>query len=104
MKRKKIISVGAVLAATGIIAGCASPQLDDLKNVNPVYPDYAVVVMNVSGFPNVAVLCYDGVAMLTTTRDYDSLTIDTAFNNICAAHERNDLSAANGMTPPAGQG
>jgi hypothetical protein len=103
-KAKKIaIAIGA-MTVIGMAAGCTSPQLDDLKNVNPVYPDYAVVVMNVSGFPNITIVCYDGVAMATTTRDYESMQFQPAFNNICAAHKRNDINAVNGMTPPPGQG
>ena len=102
---RKIIAGIAGLAAIGAaIAGCTTPQYDDLKGVNPVYPDYAVVVMNVDGFPNFTLICYDGQAEITTTRDYTSITYSPQFNNICAAHMRNDLSAANGKTPPAGQG
>jgi hypothetical protein len=102
--RKRAGLLGLALAAAAVVAGCTSPQLDDLKGVNPVYPDYAVVIMNVDGFPNVTLLCYDGQAMLTTTRDYNSLTLDPAMDNICQAHARNDLTAAGSVTPPASQG
>lgn len=54
--------------------------------------------------PNVMLLCYDGQAMLTTTRDYSALTLDPAMDYICEAHARNDINAANGMTPSANQG
>jgi hypothetical protein len=104
-KRAGILAtVGAAVIAVATIAGCTQPQLDDLKGVNPVYPDYAVDIMNVDSFPNVTLLCYDGVAMLTTTRDYDSLTLDPGMDNICQAHMRNDLTATGSMTPPANQG
>lgn len=97
-----LLGLGAV--TTALVAGCSTPQYDDLKGVNPVYPDYAVDIMNVDGFPNITLVCYDGQAMLTTTRDYNALTLDPAMDNICEAHARNDITAANGMTPPANQG
>ncbi len=104
-KRAGLLGLALAAAATAaVVAGCTTPQLDDLKGVNTVYPDYTVVIMNVDGFPNVTLLCYDGQAMLTTTRDYNSLTLDPAMDNICQAHARDDLTAANGVTPPASQG
>jgi hypothetical protein len=104
-KRAGILSaVGMAVITAVTVAGCGQPQLDDLKGVNPVYPDYAVDIMNVDSFPNVTLLCYDGVAMLTTTRDYNALTLDPGMNNICQAHMRNDLTANGSMTPPADQG
>ena len=93
------VSIGAGLSVTACSVG--TPQLDDLKNVQPVYPDYAVTVMNVDGFPNVTLLCYDDVAMITTTRDYQQVQSWPVFDNICKAHDRNDINPANGFNPPA---
>lgn len=98
--RKTITAIGAAAATAALVAGCATPQYDDLKNVSPVYPDYAVVIMNVDGFPNITLICYDGKAEITTTRDYTAITYSPQFNDICQAHKRNDITAANGVIPP----
>jgi len=84
---KKAIGIGLTVATTAaIVAGCSSPQFDDLKNVNPILPDYDTVIMNVDGFPNVALLCYDGKAMVTTTRNLDSIQFQSAYDPICKEH------------------
>ena len=98
--KRTAIAIGAATATAALVAGCASPQFDDLKGVNPVYPDYAVVIMNVDGFPNIGLVCYDGEAEVTTTRDYTAITYAPQFNDICQAHKRNDITAANGVIPP----
>lgn len=105
--RKWKIAIPTALAAISIgafVAGCETPQYDDLKGVHPVYPDYAVVVMNVDGFPNLSLVCYDGKAELTTTRNMDAARYAPEFNNICQAHARDDRTAVNGVTPPTGSG
>ena len=66
--------VFGVALAGGILAGVAAcgsgnPQLDDLQNVPPSYPNYASTFINVSGFPNITMLCIDGAGFATTTRD-----------------------------------
>src|ERR1700743_42968 len=84
---KKALSIGILGAVTAaIVTGCASPQFDDLKNVNPVLPDYATVIMNVDGFPNISLVCYHGIAMVTTTRNMDSTQFQPAYNPICKEH------------------
>jgi hypothetical protein len=61
---------GAALTATLLTScGNGTPQLDDLQNVPPSYPNYVANLINVSGFPNVTMLCYDGAGFATTTRD-----------------------------------
>lgn len=85
--RKKALGLlGGVAAVIVIATGCTSPQFDDLKNVNPVLPDYATVIMNVDGFPNISLVCYHGIAMVTTTRDMDSTQFQPAYNPICKEH------------------
>jgi hypothetical protein len=79
------IATGVVaIAAAGIIAGCTSPQLDDLKGVNPQYPNYAATWVNVDGFPNVTELCINGVAFATTTRDYNAIMRIPQWDAFCA--------------------
>lgn len=81
--------VGSFAITAAVVAGCASPQFDDLKSVSPIYPDYAKVIMNVDGFPNISLVCYDGVAMATTTRNMDSTQFQPAWNAICKEHLKN---------------
>lgn len=47
----------------------------DLKKVKFLDPDKAIGINNVDGYPNLLILCYRGVAWVTTTRpDYSALT------------------------------
>lgn len=90
LSKKTLGVIGMAAVTVGVVAGCSSPQLDDLKNVNPILPDYATVIMNVSGFPNISLVCYDGIAMATTTRDMDSTQFQPAWNSICKEHMKNN--------------
>jgi hypothetical protein len=75
--RPKMAATGSILAGAGIAAavtacsafGNGSPQLNDLKNVNPSYPNYAAIYMDVSGFPNIVEECVNGAGFALTTRD-----------------------------------
>jgi len=69
MNRKKIILIaaGAILTAAAI-TGC-SQQLNDLGGVPQKHPDFTMTYLNVTGFPNVTMLCIDGAGFATTTRD-----------------------------------
>lgn len=78
---RRMIAAGTLLAA--IVAGggaiaCSAEQqtaltggggAKDLKHLPPQDPDAAWLVNNVDKYPNVAVLCFKGVALVTTTRD-----------------------------------
>jgi hypothetical protein len=80
-----LIGLGvATFATAAIVAGCASPQLDDLRNTSVQYPNYAVTWMNVSQFPNVTELCINGVAFATTTRDYNAIMRIPQWDAFCA--------------------
>jgi len=63
--------VGGAIAGSVLIAACGagSPQLDDLKNTPPVYPNYAVTVISPDNFPNYVMSCYRGVGFALTSRD-----------------------------------
>src|SRR6267154_1409295 len=79
--------VGAVIA-TSILAGCGSgtPQLDDLKNSPPVYPNYSSTVVNVDNFPNISVICWQGAGFATTSRGAaGALTLVPEWDKFCAA-------------------
>jgi len=78
---------GAV-AATAIITACAAgtPQLDDLKNSPPVYPNFSSTVVNVDNFPNISVLCFNGAGFATTTRDAaGALILVPEWDDFCKA-------------------
>jgi hypothetical protein len=63
-------AAGVIMTLSGVSAcGSGNPQLDDLQNVSPSYPNYAANYMNVSGFPNITMLCINGAGFATTTRD-----------------------------------
>jgi len=67
------IVVAGIIATVLLVAGCSgTPQMDDLKGINPQYPNYAALYVNVDGHPNVMMLCIQGVGIMTTTREYGS--------------------------------
>lgn len=76
MNRPRLIATGASLTAGAIatlslVSACGSgqPQGDDLQNVNPSYPNYAAIYMDVDGFPNIVEECVNGAGFALTTRD-----------------------------------
>jgi hypothetical protein len=84
-RNTRLAALGAgVIATAGIVAGCASPQLDDLRNITVQYPNYAVTWMNVSQFPNITEVCINGVAFATTTRDYNAIMRIPQWDAFCA--------------------
>lgn len=63
-------AAGVIMTLSGVSAcGAGHPQLNDLQNVNPSYPNYAGLYMNVDNFPNIVMLCINGAGFATTTRD-----------------------------------
>lgn len=84
-RNKKLIALGAgVVVTAGIVAGCESPQLNDLRNSPTNYPNYSMTYINVSGFPNVTELCINGLAFYTTTRDYNAIARVPQWDAFCA--------------------
>ena len=73
MRRAAIVAVASAL----LLAGCGSDgglpgsaqQLRDLKNVPITEPDKARLVVNVDTYPNLVILCVEGVGFVTTTRN-----------------------------------
>ena len=65
-RRKLWLAVAALGVAA--LAGCSN-QLNDLGGVGQAKPDYILTYLNVSGFPNVTLMCIHGVGFATTTRD-----------------------------------
>lgn len=90
--KKDAIWSGITMAiATGaLVAGCGSgqPQLDDLNNVPPSYPNYVMTGLNVDGFPNVTMICINGAGFATTTRDAaGAITLVPEWDKFCASQE-----------------
>jgi len=66
---RKMLMLG--LAATTIVvaAGCQGDQLTDAP-VGIIDDSPTFVITNADRFPNLALRCYEGALIITTTRDY----------------------------------
>lgn len=77
MKMKKPAAMAAgLMSAALLLAGCGSTNSftggggwKDLEGVTPQDPTNVRLYNNVNGFPNIVLLCTDGVAFATTTRE-----------------------------------
>lgn len=65
----------------------------DVENVKPIDADKYILINNVDGYPNVTIICFDAVALTTTTRDQSQAALQRIpqFDNLCP-----------GYKPPAG--
>jgi hypothetical protein len=86
---KKIAAATAVAGALALgLAGChvpgTNPATDDLRNTGDVYPNWQGTLLNVDGFPNVSLMCFDGTAIITNTRSYDEMELAPTLNAFCA--------------------
>lgn len=75
---------GIILA----VIGCGTPQLDDLRNVNPSTPDYTAIYMAPDNFPNIVMQCIHGQGFATNTRQYGSVTLVPEWAAFCATQEK----------------
>lgn len=81
MKKLAIATFG-VLALTACSPGNNFRDLEGVKSVNP---DKATVYNNVDKHPNLAVICIDGVAFVTSTRQYESHSRVSELDRTCPA-------------------
>ena len=58
------------------------PQADETLEVQAVNPDSVTVIRNIDEHPNLAIVCYDGVAFVTHTRQAPPLRV-TEFDAGC---------------------
>lgn len=79
-------AAGFMAAGALAVNLACSNQLNDLEAIPQAKPDYVITFLNVDGFPNVTMLCIDGVGFATITRDYSSLTPVPKWDPICALH------------------
>jgi len=82
-KRTRWAGVAAVVATAAAVAAC-SPQLKDQGDVAQANPDYIVTYLNVDSFPNITLVCIEGVGFATTSRDYSALTPEPKWDAFCA--------------------
>lgn len=61
------VSAGCGVNDTGNCGG--GNQHADLQNIGSHYPDYYQLLMNVDGQPTIGIMCFGGVAIMTTSRD-----------------------------------
>ena len=52
-----------------------TPQADETLEVVAVNPDSVTVIRNIDQHPNLAIVCYDGVAFVTHTREAPPLRV-----------------------------
>lgn len=70
MKIKRIL---LATAAATVLTGCAGNNFRDVENVPSHNADSYTLWNNVDENPNLVRVCADGVAFLTTTRDYSAV-------------------------------
>lgn len=90
MKISRIITMAAAAASAAaliVVAGCSN-QLNDQGGIKQASPDYSLTYLNADSYPNVTMLCIDGVGFATTTRDYTALVKVPEWNTFCATKER----------------
>lgn len=58
------------------------PQADETLEVLAVNPDSVTVIRNIDQHPNVAIVCYEGVAIVTHTREAVPLRVPE-FDRTC---------------------
>jgi hypothetical protein len=67
---KRALIVLAAVAAVAGVAGCDSANQKDVKGVQPqANPGNITVWANIDQHPNIARVCADGLAFITTSRD-----------------------------------
>jgi hypothetical protein len=102
---RRILTTTAVAAAlTLTAAGCAGDQMGDKPiDAGDIYDaDQVRVFRNVDGYPNIAVVCIEGVAFATTSRrrrDLASVQVAQQLGNTLLRSEVYELLE---FTPPMG--
>jgi hypothetical protein len=70
MNKRVIALAGAALIAGAALSGCGNNNFRDVKGVKSERPDLIRNFNNMDKHPNIGMLCIEGVAFATTTRDY----------------------------------
>jgi len=77
-------TVGLVVASV-LLAGCSS-TLQDLENVDAKHADKTEIFQAPDQFPNLALQCIHGVAIVTNTRDYNSVMRVPELDDYCTGN------------------
>ncbi len=76
-----------IMLATGaaFVLGACSPgnNFRDVEGVKSQNPDLVQNYNNMDKHPNLSKVCIDGVAFLTTTREYDAVTRVPEWDRTC---------------------
>ena len=69
------VTLAGTIALIGalVLSGCAGDQRRDLEGVTIKNPQKYELYSNIDTHPNIARLCIDGVAFVTTSRDYSAV-------------------------------
>lgn len=80
---KKYVAVLAI--GSMLIFGACSPgnNFRDVKGIESQDPDLLENYNNMDKHPNLSKVCIDGVAFLTTTREYDAVTRVPEWDRTC---------------------
>ncbi len=79
-KRIVILAVGATL----VLSACGpGNNFRDVEGVKSQNPDLIENYNNMDSHPNLSKVCIDGVAFLTTTRDYDAVSRVPEWDRTC---------------------
>ncbi len=79
-KRIVILAAGAILVFSACGPGNNFRDVEGVKSQNP---DLIENYNNMDQHPNLSKVCIDGVAFLTTTRDYDAVTRVPEWDRTC---------------------
>lgn len=72
------------IAALAVLPSC-STTLQDLEGIEAQHPDKIEFFQSVDGYPNIGRVCIDGVAFVTTTREYgDAINRIPEWDEWCA--------------------
>lgn len=83
--KQKIISLalsGVAVISLGAVS-CNGNNFRDVEGVNSANPDLVQNYNNMDQHPNMGKVCIDGVAFLTTTREYDAVTRVPEWDRTC---------------------
>lgn len=79
---KKLVAVLLLVVGLG---ACSSDNFKDVEGVDSRDPDKIENYNNMDGHPNIGRLCIDGVAFLTTTRDYHPIERVPEWDDWCGS-------------------
>lgn len=83
MKKFKLVGIAGFALILG--AACTGNNFRDVEGVPSADADSYKLWNNVDGHPNLVRVCADGVAFLTTTRDYTAVVRIPEWDKFCGS-------------------